>query len=401
MNTESSIKNLLTHGAGQFVNLLVPFFVGIYVIPICGIANWGIIGVATAVFVLIGILVEFGANLIGVKELSSYRLHHNYVKKYIGLNYKFRLYCCLIITPILAIVFVVFKADLTFYWGLTWMIGWYYNPLWIYQAKEDFKTINQIIILSKLIYVIIIVLVIHSATDYKYVVGLLGLSNSLVYAFYYYKIPKTSVSFKRILLFVRQNKTIVLSNFAINGYIQAPVFIINIVLGDMASGIYKVIDLFLTAFRSYLGVFFNVTFPKFCYLMKISLKRAKAFSYKMLFLNVLFLCLASIIIFISLPYILDTFDLSLDVRNGLNHSKFLLFLPVIIAFNIPFYQMLLYQKQDNVIVSVSIIGLLLTLILGFCLTYAYSLIGAFVMLYIVEFFITGSLWFKSSKLSKV
>ncbi len=397
MNGEASIKNIFTHGAGQIINLLAPFLVALYVIPVCGVAHWGIVSVVTSLYILAGLLVEFGANLIGVKELSAYRENLQYVRNYISLNYRYRLICCLLITMVLVAVFLILKVDPTYYWGLTWMAAWYYSPLWIYQAGEDFKKINKIIFFSKFLYILSIYIFVKNKEDYVYVVGLLGICNSIVYGWYYYQIPKSRIALKRVFVFVRQNKAIVVSNFAINCYTQAPVFIIDAVLGNTATGIFKIIDLFLTAFRSYLGVFFNVTYPRFCSLMMSGKGMARRYAYKMTVGNLLFLTGSVAVIVIALPYVLGYFDFSEEVRQGLNYSSYLLFLPVIIALNIPFYQVLLFRKQNGFIVGTSVVGLVITVVLGICLTRAYGLLGICVMMYTVEIFITMRFLLKGKK----
>ncbi len=400
MNQTKSIQNLFTYGASQIINLLAPFLVGFYVIPIFGIAKWGLVGVVTSLYVLIGILVEFGANLVGVKELSAYRLKQNYLKKYIGLNYTFRQYCCVIITAVLVIVFILLKANASYYFGLTWMLAWYYNPLWIYQAKEDFKTINFITIATKVLYVVAVFLFINKPQHYIYLVGLLGLCNAIFFAFFYYKTAKTFSSFKKVMVFIKQNKAIVLSNFSITAYTQAPIFIIDAVLGNTASGIYKVIDLFLTAYRSYLGVFFNVTFPKFCFIAQQNIKSASKYVTKMLLINVGLLTLSALVVFFTMPYIIKYFNVALNVEKGLYLSRYLLFLPIVIALNIPFYQALIYKSQHKSIATISIIGLLITVILGVFLTKNSQLNGTLIALYVAEVFITLSLMIKGYKFLK-
>ncbi|HLV50862.1 MAG TPA: oligosaccharide flippase family protein [Flavobacterium sp.] len=397
MIKDSSIKNIIIHGAGQMINLLAPFLVMPYVITVCGIDKWGMVGVVTSTYILMGLLIEFGANLIGVKELSTFRNKLVFLKSYIGVNYKFRLLSSLLLSVILISVFLIFKLDISFYWGLTWMIAWYYNPLWIFQAQEDFKKINKIIFLSKAVYVLGVYLLVTTKEDYVYVVGILGLSNSIFYAWYYYQIPKNKVAFKRVPVFFKQNSAIVVSNFAISFYTQAPIIIIKVILGNVAAGIFNVINLFLTVFRSYLGVFFNVTYPRFCYLLSGSVAKAKTYGFKMMKINVFLLLGAAIIIFLTLPYAIGFFDFSQDVQEGLAFSSFLLFLPVIIALNIPYYQLLLFKKQNNDVLKISVGGVIITLALGIPLTYAFGLMGICVMLYVVELYILLSFWRKGTK----
>lgn len=391
---------MITYGASQILNLLAPFLVGIYVIPIVGLANWGIIGVATAWYVLLGILIEFGANLVGVKEISTFLHKKQYIKTYLNSVYTFRAYITIIITVMLLLLFWILSVDISYYFGLIWMLAWYFNPLWVYQAKQDFKALNTTIILSKIVYLVLVYFVVKTKQDYIYVVSLLGLSNAVIYGFSYYKLNVKLLSFKRAVIIFNVNKTIVLSNFAINAYTQAPVFIIDAVLGNTFSGIYKVIDLFITAFRSYLGVFFNVTFPKLCSVIASDFTKGKLYSKRMSVYNLIFLVLITSIVFIATPYILNYFNVSQEINKGFALSRYLLFLPLIIAANIPFYQMLLYQNENKKVVQVSIIGLFLTLILGFTLTNYFALLGTIISLYIVELYITISLMGYSKKYFK-
>lgn len=398
MNNQTSIKNILIHGAGQVINLLAPFLVALYVIPVCGVDKWGIVGVVTSVYILLGLLIEFGANLIGVKEISTYKEKATYLKNYIGLNYKYRLICCFFLLVVLLIVFIVFNVDKTYYWGLTWLVAWYYNPIWIYQAKESFKKINNIIFWSKLIYIIGIFLLIKTPSDYVYVVGVLGLANSIIYAWFYYKIPKNNnISVKKVFVFVNSNKAIVVSNFAITCYTQAPVIIINTLLGNTIAGIFKIIDLFLVAFRSYLGVFFNVTYPTFCGLISTKFNSAKNYLLKMTIFNVVFLLGITFIIILLMPFFIDYFNFTSKVKKGIELSVFLLFLPVIIALNIPFYQTLLFKTQHKKILKISIIALFITVVLGVFLTYNYGLYGIIFTLYVTEIFVTVSMWVNGKK----
>lgn len=398
MDNQTSIKNILIHGAGQVVNLLAPFLVALYVIPVCGVDKWGIVGVVTTVYILLGLIIEFGANLIGVKEISAYRSKIAYLKNYIGLNYRYRLICCIALTILLVIIFSVLNVDETYYWGLTWIVAWYYNPIWIYQAQESFKKINHIIFWSKLIYVVGIYFLVQKPEDYVYVVGILGVANSIIYSLFYYKISKnTKLSIKRVWVFIKQNKSIVLSNFSISLYTQAPVFIINTVLGNTYAGIYKIIDLFIVAFRSYLGVFFNVTYPTYCNLFATRFNDAKKYLLKMTAFNLFFLLITCVIAMLIMPYLIDYFNVTNNVKEGLKLASLLLFLPIIIALNIPFYQTLLFKNQHKKILIILSIALLIMVVLGFALTYSYGLYGIILTLYITETFVTGSVWITGKK----
>ena len=98
-----------------------------------------------------------------------------------------------------------------------------------------------------------------------------------------------------------------------------------------------------------------------------------------------------------MPYLADFFDLNDDVNVGLKLSSFLLFLPIIVASNIPFYQTLLFKKHHRKILIILSTALLITVVLGFILTYNYGLYGIIFTLYITEIFVTGSMWLTGKK----
>ena len=118
----------------------------------------------------------------------------------------------------------------------------------------------------------------------------------------------------------------------------------------------------------------------------------------MMKINVVLLLVSAVIIFLTLPYAVGLYDFSNDVLEGLAFSSFLLFLPVIIALNIPYYQLLLFKKQNNTILKISVGGAIITLVLGTLLTYFFGLTGICVMLYVVELYVLLSFWRRGTKL---
>jgi len=397
--TKHSLINFIVHGAGQIVNLLAPFIVMPYIIKVCGVENWGKIGVATSLFIVLCLLIEFGSNLIGVKEVSAYRNATNYLKKYIGTLYQYRMFSTIILLGICIFTFLILNVEAVFYFGLLSLVAQLFNPIWFFQGLEDFKTINKIIIISKVLYVVLVFILVRKTEDYVYVVGILGFANTLVYAYYYSKIPKVfSTSQKRLLSFVKKNQAIVISNFAITFYSNAPVFIISIFLGDFYTGIYKISDMIITVFRSYLGVFFNVSYPRYCYLLQEKWSEGIRYIRKITGFNILFLGFVTTLLFLLYIVGIDYFNIETSLKEGLSLSKYLCFLPIIIALNIPYYQTLLYFHKTKTLVNFSLFGAMAMFVLGTLLTWKFHLEGTIVSIYIVEMFITLAMFTKGKPL---
>lgn len=390
------IRNYIIYGSGQFVNLLSPLLIAPYVISVCGIEQWGKIGAATSIYIILGIFIDFGSQLLGVKEISSNKKDHGYVRNYLSITYAFRLIVLLIISTG-SLLFLVMCPNLDFKLyslGLWALIAQFFNPIWFYIGVENFKRINKIIILSKAVYVLLVYLIVKQKSDYIYVVFLLGLSNTLVYSYYYFKIIKTysislwSVSKNKLIVNVKKEFPIVISNLSISVYTNFPILIIKFILGDFYAGIYKIGDMFLSILRSYLVVFFNVSFPKFCKLYAINKKEAIVYLKKINIVNISFLTLIIIVLYLISFFFINTFNISDKLKESFLFCTNFLFVSLIVALNIPFYQLLLLKNRQKSIARISFFGALLMLVSCYFFSLNFNLKGSIISIYIVETFIT-------------
>ena len=402
------IQNYIIYGSGQFVNLLSPLLIAPYVISVCGIEQWGKIGAATSIYIILGIFIDFGSQLLGVKEISSNKNNPEYIRNYLSITYAFRLIVLLFIS-IACIFYLVGCPNLDFKLyslGLWALIAQFFNPIWFYIGVENFKRINKIIVLSKAIYILLVYLIVKQKSDYVYVVFLLGLSNTLVYSYYYFKIRKTysislwSVSKKKLILNVKKELPIVISNLSISVYTNFPILIIKFVLGDFYAGIYKIGDMFLSILRSYLVVFFNVSFPKFCNLYVINKKEAISYLKKINIVNISLLAFMIIVLYFVSFFFINTFDISHKLKESFLFCTHFLFVSLIIALNVPFYQMLLLKNQQKSIARISFFGALLMFVSCYFLSLNFNLKGSIISLYIVETFITVCIIMASLSLKK-
>lgn len=402
------IRNYLIFGSGQFVNLLAPLLVAPYVISICGIEQWGKIGAATSVFIILEIFIDFGSKLLGVKEISSNKENKTRVSDYLSITYAFRLVALLfILFCLILILILVPNLDFKLYFlGSCLLISQFFNPIWFYIGVENFKRINRIIIFSKAIYVLSVYFVVNQKSDYVYVVFLLGIANIVVYSYYYLKISKEykmsllAVSKSKLIESVKREYPIVVSNLSIAVYTNFPILIIKYVLGDFYAGIYKVGDMFLSVLRSYLTVFFNVSFPKFCSIYFENKKEAILHLKKINIANILFLALIVITLYFVSFFFLNEFGLEKKLMNSLLFCKDFLFVSLIVALNIPFYQMLLLKNHQNKIARISFFGSILMFISCYFLSKNFNLQGSIISIYIVEIFITTSIIISSLSLFK-
>ncbi|MDR7369795.1 oligosaccharide flippase family protein [Flavobacterium aquidurense] len=402
------IRNYIIYGSGQFVNLLSPLLIAPYVISVCGIEQWGKIGAATSVYIILGIFIDFGSQLLGVKEISSNKNNQEHIRNYLNITYAFRLIVLLCISAS-CVLFLIVCPNLDFKLyslGLWSLIAQFFNPIWFYVGTENFKRINKIIVLSKAVYILLVYLIIKEKSDYIYVVFLLGLSNTLVYSYYYFKISKThgisllSVSMDKLIVNVKKEFPIVISNLSISVYTNFPILIIKFLLGDFYAGIYKVGDMFLSILRSYLVVFFNVSFPKFCNLYAMNKKDAILYLKKINIVNISLLTLMIIVLYFVSFFFIYRFDISDKLKESFLFCTNFLFISLIIALNIPFYQLLILKNRQKSIARISFLGALIMLVSCYFLSLNFNLKGSIISIYIVETFITVCIIIASLSLKK-
>lgn len=393
---KNTIIDYLAYGSGQLINLIAPILVAPKVISVCGIESWGKIGVVLSVFTLLGLCIDFGSNILGVKEISIHKNNFDRIQEYLNTSFAIKF------ISLTVIVFAIILSNLIFtgidhklyLLALTLLSAQFFNVTWIYQGFEKFGIINRIIFVSKTIYVAVIYLLITQKEDYYLVLFILGSANTLVYFFFFIKIWKLyqlSIFNLKTDLIRKQFKnefSILISNFSIAIYVQSPILIIQYLLGDYYAGIYKIGDMILSVFRSYLSVFFNVSFPKFCESYNRNKKEGILFLKKINSINITLLISGVLIVLIVGNLIITKDIVNAKIYSLLSFYSGFIIVPIITALNIPFYQYLIYKNEQKVLSIILSLGSLTMLILGYFLTLFFKLEGSLIAVFLIESLIT-------------
>ncbi len=387
------IKDYLVYGSGQVINLIAPLLIAPFIIAKCGIENFGKVGVVTSVFLILSLFIDFGSTLIGVKEISINKDKKDYIRNYLNTVYSLKIIIFLLILFIILITIFFLRNTIDYklyLFSIPMLLAQVFNPLWIYQGEEDFKTSNIIIFISKGVYVVSVILLIKNKEDYIYIIPLLGLANFFIYFIYFVKIHKHnnlllfSNSYENLKIESLNTYSILLSNIFISIYINAPIIIVKYILGDYAAGIYKIGDMLLTIYRSYLSVFFNVSFPKFCNFQTQNLKKGFSYLKSINILNIVFLLISSVIIYFAAIIYISNFSIDNNINNTILFCSKFLFIPIVIALNIPFYQILIFNNQQKAILKIIFSSTIIMLLMCYFLTLKYNVLGTLVSIYISE-----------------
>jgi O-antigen/teichoic acid export membrane protein len=399
MPRENGFKNYFVYGFGQIINLIAPLLIAPKVISVCGMENWGKVGVAISIFTILSIFIDFGSLLIGVKEISINKNNPLKIQSYLNETYLLRFLILFLLSVLFIASILIIKIEIKLYLlGFLLVLAQVFNPIWYYQGIENYKAINKIIFISKTIYIVLIYIFIREKTDYVYMIFILGFSNAFVYCFFLIKIwnerrlSPFKTSIKKIVENIKKEYPIVISNLSISVYINAPILIISSILGNYETGVYKIGDMLLNVFRSYLSVFFTVSFPRFCAVFSESKEKGMKFLKKANSYNFIFILFGTLILYLSTMFFIDYFNFDSKTKETIIYCSNFLFLPLIIALNIPFYQILIFNFEQKLLSLISFFGVIVMLLACYSLTSVYKLNGSVMSLYLVELFITISIF---------
>lgn len=370
-------QKLSVYGFGQLFNLVTPLLVVPFIVSVCGEENFGKTAVGMAISFFLIVFIDFGSDIIGVREVAVNRGNKNELNKIFTTTYVVKaliLITVLIITSILIFTVPYFRNEITmFVLGLSVLIGQFINPTWFLQGVENVKWITLLNILSKSIYLIAIYSTINDENDYIYInlcwgVGMI-IANLLVFVLI---LNKYKFSFKTIKLLevsshIKNDFSMFSSQIFVSLQLYSPVVLVSIFGNNLMAGQYKIIEQIIVIFKTYIFLFFNYVFPKVCYLLEVDNKKAM-FNWKIYNgVNFIFVII-SMVVFYMFSYDIVAY---FNPTNRYVLSSLLeiaVFVPILLSISIPLKQLILgynykqfYVKLTSIMVVLNLIGIVVFL----------------------------------------
>ncbi len=276
-------QKLSIYGFGQLFNLVTPLLVVPYIVSICGEENFGKTAVGMAICFFLIVFIDFGSDIIGVREVAVNRDNHKELNKIFTTTYAVKaliLVIVLISTSVLISTIPFFKTEKTmFFLGLSVLVGQFLNPTWFLQGIENVKWITLLNILSKTIYLIAIYITINQESDYVFVnlwwgIGMI-ISNLFVFLLILkeYKFSFSQISISDVRKHINNDFSIFSSQIFVSLQLYAPVVVISLLGSNLMAGQYRIVEQIIVIFKTYIFLFFNYIFPKVCYLLEVDPKR--------------------------------------------------------------------------------------------------------------------------------
>lgn len=389
-------QKLSVYGFGQLFNLVTPLLVVPYIVSVCGEENFGKTAVGMAISFFLIVFIDFGSDIIGVREVAVNRDNKNELNKIFTTTYVVKaliLITVLIITSILIFTVPYFKNEITmFVLGLSVLVGQFINPTWFLQGIENVKWITLLNIISKSIYLTAIFVTIKQETDYVYINFCWGIGMIIANLFVFVLILKkhkfsfNSLIISEVFKHIKNDFSMFSSQIFVSLQLYSPVVLISFFGSNLMAGQYKIIEQIIVIFKTYIFLFFNYIFPKVCFLLEVDNKRAlrnwKIYNGA----NFVFVFLGMAIFFVFSYDIVAYFN----PTNRYVLSSLLqvaVFVPILLSISIPLKQLILgynYKKFYVALTSVMVVFNLLCIVVFLPI---YQVYGVFYSLIVTDIII--------------
>lgn len=397
--------NLLVYGIGQFFNLVTPLLVVPYIVSVCGEEGYGKIGVGMALAFFIMVFIDYGSEIVGVKDVAVNREEKNKIESIFITTYaaKFVLLFGMLFVASGLFYFVPYfnREKVLFFLSLSMVVGQFINPTWFLQGIEDFKWITFVNIISKVIFLIGVFIFLKQPCDYVYSNLIWGIgmivANGLawLYIVHKYSFSFANLNKREVVMMIKQNFSIFSSQIFVSLQMYAPIVIISFFGGNTMAGQYKIIDQIIVIFKTYLLLFFNFVYPRVCFLLGKNTREALSFWKIYNGLNAVFIIISLGIIGLFSNKIVGYFNPKgvIEISNLL---KIAVLIPIAQSITIPLKQLVLGSNKQNEYVRTTMLIAVTSLTIIAIITPFYSVLGVLLSLILTEV-ITAAMYYRIIK----
>lgn len=264
------ISNFTSVGLIQGLGYVLPLVTLPYLLNVLGAEQFGLLSISQAVTSFFVVLVDFGFNLIGTREVAVKRTEIgdlNRLFSNILLSKIILWFIGLIIFSLIVLMIPEYRAHFSLFglsFGIT--IGTVLLPVWLFQGLEKFNLLNIINTISRLVYTLLVLIFIDSKDDINYVAAL-NTSTSIIGGLVgilwcrKYNIRFRMSSWKEIKSTLCDNLSIFFSSFGVNAVSYAPLILLGNYASPLITGYYAFIDKILLLFNLSIRMLGSIIFP--------------------------------------------------------------------------------------------------------------------------------------------
>lgn len=389
-------QNILALYGVQFAKYLLPVITIPYLARVLGPTNLGLLSFVQAYAMYIGMLVEYGFNMAGTREIARYRDEPDRVKNLLagvmGVE-ALLILCAIAVTVVVQELIPSFNNNPALLWaGIFWTLTQAAMPMWYFTGLERLRFVAAMDMLLRIIYTAGVIIFVRSPEDAWKVLGIQGIGSlmSLVIMLIlvYREVPFLFPTKPLVWQALKKGWTMFLYISASKLYKSASTFILGLVASPIIIGYYAGASRLVNVMPSFLNPITEALYPKLSNLAHHSpLKAAKLARVGIIVMGSIG-CAIMIAVYLAAPLLVrfllgEEFVASVPVLRILS-----LQLPFLAVGRLLGVQWMLPLGMDRTFNLIILSGGVCILLLAALLTPLYSHIGMSWAVVGTEFFIT-------------
>lgn len=369
-------KNFFSLNLLQLSNFIFPLIILPYVVRIIGVENFGLVSFAQAFITYFILISDYGFNLSGTSEISLNRNDQTKISEIFSSILILKLFLGVICTVV--IVIIVFSIEIFSTHSFLYLIctgilfGSILFPHWFFQGIEKMEFIPVINIIIRIIQLILIFILINEQDDYVMYMILISAAqlligvSGLIFSTIYFKIKLVIPSINTLAGYLKSGFSLFSAHVGINIFTNSSVFVLGILSGNYAVGIFSAADKIRQAFQSIILAFTMSTYPNAVSLIKEASTSFINFIKKTLSVSILIGFILSLLLFIFAENIIiilfgDEFVNSIEILKWFSIAP--LAVSIGIIFNVCVLVPKGYDSSYTIIILISVVVHLILLLL--------------------------------------
>ncbi len=378
--------NFFSLSALKIVNLILPLVTLPYLIKVLGFHYYGAIILALSLITYFQALTDYGFNLSATREIAR----HRHSQKQLNFIYSKTIWSKLILlfvslTLLLPLIYFVpqFKEDsIIFFLMCLMLIGNTMFPEWFFRGMERMRYITILDLLVKILFTIGVFIFIHQPQDYWLYPLLFGCGYITIAIISYYIIYRNfSIKLRGVKIYqiastLRKGFPLFINQFVPNFYNNTTNFLVGILLGNSAAGVFGAIRQIVTILNVFNSVVSTVVFP---YLIR---HKEKFYLYSKYY--ICFFALLAIIVYVIHSWIFQWIGI-------VNEQASIVFLTLVagvmsvVVYHVYSTNYLIARGYDKLVMKVTITVSFLGLMASYPLIMNFGLVGGAINIFACQF----------------
>ncbi|MEX2511822.1 MAG: oligosaccharide flippase family protein [Cyclobacteriaceae bacterium] len=393
-----SIQNFIFLFLIQSSNILITLIAMPVLIQSVGVEQFGLVNLSFSVILLFNVLVSFGYNLSGPREIALSQQENSMMGQKLSLILTSKLVLAAIsLTLILffGVGFGFFKEyRILLFWSMVLLFSEATSTTWFFQGRESMQVVSMTNVFSKLLYLFLLVWLIQQPFQSylaNFFLGITGLISNLLLLVYIHgglsirlKLP----GWVRIWQSWKDNLMLFFSGLASHIAVNGGLIILSFFASAQILGLYSMAEKIAMVLRIVPTLITQAAYPTASKLFVQDQKHFHFFLKKVQWTSLIFGLGISMLVFILAPQIIQLVSGN-KLETSIRFLRVLAFLPFLASFNISNMLIILVTDQKKILFNSTWSFCLYMLGASILLTHYFGGLGLAFSLLTTEIFIFG------------